>query len=329
MTNETDNVVQMPSAVTRIVAQIKADLKRRAAGDKEWIDGTYDLCIHLAELRGQFSGNIEFGRACEENGLGRSVINHQTRAIAVTMGKEPDALLECLMETDRRSIETIYRLEFPRFTNVRKTTGDDSENTNAGVRKTNPRGRRPEKLNKALATYDLFERDGRPISEDAIATAAGVGAGTANKAISMRRLAETIKPEVAPLDLPTAAPSTRARMEAWQRAETKRLREVLYSEIKTEVGKEFDGYVSHYSERIARADRIQASHKGLLSKKAYLTIVKCLHPDTTCDEAQKAEAFRLFTSLRDVLIKPDDPVFSGPPLPRTIGELLARKKTKR
>src|SRR6188508_2733945 len=108
----TDNVLPLPTRIERLVKLIQSDLARQANGDREWIEGSYDLCLHLVELREQYPGDAEFGRACEGHGFGKSVLNHQTRAAAIAMGREPEALQQCLEATERRSIRVIYEQEF-------------------------------------------------------------------------------------------------------------------------------------------------------------------------------------------------------------------------
>ena len=46
-------------------------------------------------------------------------MNHQDRAAAIAMGREPEALRACLEATGRRSLQWIYRFEFSEFAEVR------------------------------------------------------------------------------------------------------------------------------------------------------------------------------------------------------------------
>lgn len=310
-----DNVLPLPGRIERLVRAIQNDLQRQATGDRDWIEASYDLCLHLAELRDQFAADIEFGRACESHGFGKSVINADTRAAAIAMAREPEALRACLEATQRRSLEHIYRQEFDRFRRAPKPTRQSAR-------------KRPEakKEQHALDVYDRMTMEGRTFDRQDLAREAGVSSGTAARAFARREMEESVR-AVEPLDPATAPPKVRERMEAWQRAERKRLRAIVDAELKAEYDLSADVWVRQVWERAAWAEKILAASQGLMPKSQYQTIVKCLHPDTMPDAQLKAEAFRLFTRHKDVLIKPEL-VFSGPALP-SLGELLARRRDKR
>jgi len=106
------NVVPMPTPLDRLAARIKAGLARSAAGRQEWVEGQIDLCTALAEARDQFPANIAFSKWCEASGVGKDVINHQTRAAAIKMGRDPDRLRKCLEATERSSLEKIHRFDW-------------------------------------------------------------------------------------------------------------------------------------------------------------------------------------------------------------------------
>jgi hypothetical protein len=97
---------------------------------------------------------------------------------------------------------------------------------------------------------------------------------------------------------------------------------------KTEIDKEYDAYLKIVNERVARAKRIEESHDGCITKVQFNKIVKCLHPDrmgnVSVDEL--GEAFRIFTALKDVLVKlgTDDALLAT--LPQTAADLMARRR---
>lgn len=308
----TDNVFALPGRVERLVKAIQSDLQRQAKGDRDWIEASCDLCLHLAELRDAFKADIEFGRACEANGFGEDVLDHATRAAAIAMGREPEALRACLEATKRHSLRLIYREEFSRF-----SSGAKPKRASAAKR---PIGKKEQ---HALDVFDEMQADGLTITKQTLAERAGVSHGTADRAIFKRKTEAETRP-IEPLDLEAAPASVRERMEAWRRAETKRLRTIIHAELKVEYDFSGDLWVRQVWERAAWAEKILAASQGVMSKAEYQTIVKCLHPDTTPDQALKAEAFRLFTQHKDVLLKPEV-TFSGPPLP-SLGELLARRR---
>jgi hypothetical protein len=125
MNNE--NIVQMPTPLERLAGLIQQDLQhcqhgitKTEEGRRQWRDGAYALCLHLAEAKGHYPANIEFGRWCNDNGFGEDVINHDTRAAAIDMAKEPEALRACLDATKRSSILTVQRFDFPVLTKLSK-----------------------------------------------------------------------------------------------------------------------------------------------------------------------------------------------------------------
>jgi hypothetical protein len=307
-----DNVHPLPTRIDRLVTLIRSDLARQAEGDRAWIDGSYSLCLHLVEMREQFPGDTEFGRACEAHGLGKDVLNHQTRAAAIAMGREPDALRACLDATKRHSLELIYREEFGRFTSVRKAERPRTKKPPPGPREVH-----------AAEIYDRLTAEGRSFTRQDLMREAGVSYGTVQRVFFKRENQPTAVP---PLDPATATAPVRQRMEAWTRAERKRLRLEIEAEMRVTYAHHEEDWFKHIWERVSWAEKILNRYDGLMPKEDYLIIVKCLHPDTTADDKLRATAFRLFTKHKDILIKPELKL-SGPPLP-SLGELLARRRTK-
>ena len=133
---------------------------------------------------------------------------------------------------------------------------------------------------------------------------------------------------VEPLAPEAMAPTVRERYEAALRAARKQIREELRAEVDAEVREIFEVSLAYWRERVARAEKIFAAHKGVISKADFRKIQACLHPDHN-SFAHAAEVFQKFSELAAVLVKPDDPVFTGPPLPKTVEELLARRRPLR
>ena len=81
-----------------------------------------DAIRQLAEARDapELKADIAFSRWCEDNGFGEDVLNKNERAAAIAMGREPEALRQCLETTTRSSLQYIYHSEFSRFPYVRK-----------------------------------------------------------------------------------------------------------------------------------------------------------------------------------------------------------------
>src|SRR5262245_57965602 len=107
-----ENVVQLPTLLERLADRRRAYLNRDDKNRKDWLEMQEGICLTLAEARGQFPANIEFGQWCNDNAFGENILNSDDRAAAIDMGRDPTALRACLEATDRRSLQMIYRHEF-------------------------------------------------------------------------------------------------------------------------------------------------------------------------------------------------------------------------
>lgn len=304
-----DNVVQLPTLLQRLADTLRAYLNRHAANRKEWIKIQEGICATLAEARSQFPADIEFGRWCDENRFGADVINHQTRAAAVAMGDDPTALHACLEATDRQSLLTIYRFEFRGFTNVCKPSRRKQQTLDLN----NPS---PE-FERCKDAYDEIKAAGEVPTVEKVAELAGTSGTPARIAVAYKHGEEAPRP----LESGEMSASMVKRYEATIRKARAEIRE----ELKSEVYKELDVFVRHVKERSDRADRILGNFKGVMSRDAFRKIKACLHPDHNSFKFA-AEALQTFGELEAALVKPDDPVYSGPPLPTTAAELMARRR---
>ena len=96
-----------------------------------------------------------------------------------------------------------------------------------------------------------------------------------------------------------------------------------------QVSKAFDEImIPHAFEQAEFADAVLRSHRGLMSAADYKKILTCLHPDTAMPgwKDRCAEAFDLFKKLEGVLVLPEQNRIPTSDLPRTVEELLARRK---
>jgi hypothetical protein len=319
-----ENVLPRPPPLERLAMQIKRDLerctqavKKSEDGRREWIEGAFDLCVHLAQAKQDNPALLEFGQWCADNGFGEAALSHQDRAAAIEMGKEPDALRKCLTETKRRSLRLIHQSDFPRFTSDGKTKPRLSKISRYSLTETQTaeiinrhfnHGESPGHITRALFGNPKAKNSRVSVIE-AIAAEQG------------RREAEPT-----PIDPGKMAPTMQQRYEATLRLARKQIREELIEEVRAEVYREVEeGYLKYWREKCANAERILASHKGVISRKDYRIVLAGLHPDHNRFE-QAREAFEALKNLEKVLVKPDPPVFSGPPLPATVAELMARRR---
>ena len=134
-------------------------------------------------------------------------------------------------------------------------------------------------------------------------------------------LREAAEAQLDPLVPEEMAPTQRQRYDA----ALKQARAAITAEVKAKLNEEYDFYIQAFNKRVVEADKIIASHRGLMSRKEFRMILACLHPDH-CAFAQAAEAFAIFRKLEDVIVKPDAPAIAGPALPSSLAELRARRR---
>lgn len=303
-----ENVATLPTRLERLAGKLSGFLSREKANREDWIAVQEGICLTLVEIRDQFPADIDFGRWCEQNGFGSGVLNSHARAAAIAMGRQPEALRPCLEATERRSLELIYRFDFGRFASARKPTAR---------RERQPKLPTPG-LDRALEAHDNLAAKGHEATKKAVAEAAGVGPETAARAILQRKVEAQYEPPLAKADMS-------ASLERRFNAALRRAREEIRAEVTAEVLAQFDRHLAHYRERDARATRVLRAYQGVMSRDLYRKIKACLHPDHN-GFAHAAEVFQAFAELEDALVKPDEALISGPALPSSAAELLARRR---
>lgn len=304
-----DNIIHLPSLLERLADELRYTLGRAATNREEWVEIQEGLCLTLAEARGQFAADIEFGQWCANNGFGEDVLNHQTRAAAIAMGQQPDALRKCLEATERRSLEKIYRFDFNGFTHMRKP---------ASRRQAKLEQKRSPQFAKAKEAIEQLRAEGKPVTHKAVRERAGGISDTPVRIALAEARAE------ADLSFLTPGEMTKAMAKRYEFA-IRKARAEIREELKEEVYRELDIFVKPIKERSERADRILSGYQGVMTKETFRKIRACLHPDHNTF-AFATEALQAFSELEQVLVKPDDPVYSGPPLPATAAELMALRR---
>lgn len=307
-----ENVYQFPTQLQRLANEILDYLTRDGRNRDEWIEIQIGICTRLAEARGQFSADIEFGQWCETNGFGTKELNHQDRAAAIAMAGDPQALRACLEATTRRSLQLIHREEFPRFTNASKPSSRRKQ-------RHIPLNRPSPEFEKAKDAYDTLAAKGEPFTVQDIANAAGVSDTPVRRVLAYKEAESLFEP----LTLGEMNKTTLRRYEL----AVKKARAEIREELKAEVYAELDVFVRHVKEKSDRADRILATYKGMMSRETFRKIRACLHPDHNTFKFA-AEALQAFSELEAVLVKPDDPVYDGPALPTTAAELMQRRRRR-
>lgn len=314
------NVTHFPEPLERLAKLIPRDIerckmavKKTEEGRREWIEAAYDLCVHLAAAKAARPALIEFGQWCNDNGFGEEIINRNTRAAAIAMAEQPEALRKCLEETIRRSLDTIHKFDFGRFHNVMKTSKP-------------PRKHKPRTEDKQRETAEAIRpliEAGGSINRGEIAEQLGVSEATVQRAVQRERGRLEGLEEQPPIDPADMRDIMRKRYDAAVKAARKEIR----AEIEAEIATEYFRMVDDHRRKVERAERIIASHKGVFSREEFRKIKACLHPDHN-SFAFAADAMHIFSEQEGVLVKPEPPpAMSGPgALPRTVEELLARRR---
>jgi len=131
-------------------------------------------------------------------------------------------------------------------------------------------------------------------------------------------------PEVRPEDLTLSA---QQKLEAAIRQHKKKLDLEFEESVRQTVLSRTKDRFEWMKKKEEWANRIIGSHKGIFSRQDYRKILACLHPDHNSFQFA-AEALQAFSKQEKVLVKPEPPVLSGPPLP-TLAEMMAsREKVK-
>jgi hypothetical protein len=230
------------------------------------------------------------------------------------MGAEIEIARGILEKTERRSLQHIQRKEFNRVRHVTKPQKP---------KKTN------EKLEKALHAYDRRKQAGEELTYEAIQKEAGVSSTPVRRAIAMREAeAKASVAETAGLSA-----SAQEKLQIAIRREMKRLELEAETRAINEAQKRIEEwFLPDYMKLLRKVEKMLEYKRGLMSRADYRKILRCVHPDTGAhvSDANRNEAFRLFTQLEARLV--DDAEQADlkrvSTLPKTVEEMLARRKTK-
>jgi len=300
-----------PQGLDTLTDQINDALARRERSKEDWVSATIELCECLAEARAKFKDDKSFGAWFDASSIN---LSHQDRAAAIAMGKEIEIARDVLGKTEHRSLRLIHSSEFKRFTNAGKPPKP---------KKTN------EKLEKALHAYDRRKQAGEELTYEAIQQEAGVSSTPVRRAIAMREAEEKASADaVSGLSM-----SAKEKLQAAIRAEIKRLELEAETRAINEAQKRIEEwFLPDYMKLLRKVEKMLEYKRGLMSRADYRKILRCVHPDTGAhvSDANRNEAFRLFTQLEARLV--DDAEQADlkrvSTLPKTVEEMLARRKTK-
>jgi hypothetical protein len=181
-------------------------------------------------------------------------------------------------------------------------------------------------MQKALDAYDHFKSIGVEPTQTQVEERASVSSTAVRRAFERRRTeAELAKQEP---DLASFSATAKEKIEAAVRKIQKRMDAEFDMRVQQGIRAHMAEHVlPMYAEKLALADRIIAIHKRPFSIEEYRKLLSALHPDSSSIE-RRTEMFRLVKE-RELLLRPaekDKPLSSD--LPKTIEELLARRKKK-
>lgn len=124
------------------------------------------------------------------------------------------------------------------------------------------------------------------------------------------------------LDAASLPKSEQKKLETFKRQTLKHMNTVLdeaEARIKFEAAKDNRRFIDEviipqWGDKIARAEVIERSHRGVMTKAEYNTVRMCLHPDRleSLDREQLGQAFRIFNS-KSIALLPGDGYADGQP----------------
>lgn len=193
-----------------------------------------------------------------------------------------------------------------------------------------PQGRREgPQLKKAREAVRPKIENGERISTREVGKELGVSHVTVDMAIAAELASKETREEAeinAPIDTSILSKPMQERFAILERRLVKQFDMRVEHAVRRCIEEEV---MPHYKERLEEAERVLRDYnKPPFTVDEYRSLIAALHPD--CQDAnRRTEAFALVKS-REMLLRPekrDQPLSSG--LPKTLAELLARKKTKK
>jgi hypothetical protein len=99
--------------------------------------------------------------------------------------------------------------------------------------------------------------------------------------------------------------------------------QIVQAEIKRRID---ETVLPHYNEKLAEYDEVIKARKGLVSRKDYLLIASCLHPDQSASKQRMNDAFIAFTRHEIALCSEKERPTVSAPTPRTYEEMMKRRE---
>jgi transposase len=178
-----------------------------------------------------------------------------------------------------------------------------------------PKAEKPEKKTRAEVAPKAVEREqlveqlmARGKSSQEIAAELGVGLRATNQAMEHVKIRQEAEAQIDPASLSLSA---QQKLEAAIRQHKRKLDAEL-AEQRAQLVTEFDrikiDWLRTFNERQAEYDAVILARKGVMTRKTFDAIRRCLHPDSrqSVSDERLAEAFRLFGKLELKLLPESD-----------------------
>lgn len=171
---------------------------------------------------------------------------------------------------------------------------------------------------RAIHAIERRVQAGEPLLREAIVEEAGISRGIADSALAAWRARTPANSD----DIVLSA-SAQKKYDAKVRAFKKSFDYAVETKARQVIT---ETTIPHTLKQLARIEALMKQGSKVMSKAEYRTVLACLHPDASHSKEKLAEAFRIFSSYRFQLAddEPERKLISG--MPRTVAELLARKR---
>lgn len=131
------------------------------------------------------------------------------------------------------------------------------------------------------------------------------------------------------IDVATFSLSQKEKFDTAVRQYRRKL-DLEYDQRRTnEIREHLDGYLLPlYRTKLAEAEAVLKSRKGIMSLKDWELVRNCLHPDNSASTEKRQRAFNLWNEEKlklVILAEKDNQTGKAPPLPKTAAEWMARK----
>lgn len=326
-----ENVIQMPTKDDRIADDIRSHIEGMKNAECDWRDHAVALCECVAAAKARYPSTKAFGAWWDAQGFD---MNSDTRAALVAMGQDVARAREVLAVTERRSLHTVYTLEFKQVRNVSKSP--------------EPKQSAPKKPEDAIArdnrVADIADvlladmEDGTPFPsaeeikqkfECGIKTASN-GLFTARYALRSARAAADAVTPAEPVAMDDLTADEKDKVDRAIKQQLRKLQDGFHDAVKKEYQQFIVRMHADWKRKIEFAEKYSDGtrrEKFPLTRKQFKELLFFTHPDRQ-DASLRERAAEIFSVVKlkeDSLVMPDPPS-GGPAFPSSPDDLLRTAK---